>query len=187
MGSFATDQSLLSADLGLLGAAATGDKRSLREVIERFKTPLLAVALRSVGDLDSAFDLAEAAIGRMCKDLLAGRLPPTEWAAAAGMYTTRRDTPPTQRDGPSLLEGLHSVPRVARKRLVREALPKLTLPELTAVLLQHVDQLPPARMVGLVAGSEADVCERLVSAQRKLLAALQPGERPGEPEQAVTS
>ncbi len=57
MGAFATDQTLNDADLGLLTSAQRGEKAALRRVCERFRTPVLAMVLRSTGDWERASPL----------------------------------------------------------------------------------------------------------------------------------
>ena len=179
MGSFATDQSVCRQDLELLTAAAGGDKRALRAVCDRFKVPVVAVALRAVRDLDRAFDCVEPVLGTLCRGLLGGTFPPGQWAlravASVNEHSKIQELQPAEA---SLLDGLGSIPRVARRRIVRSTLPELPLPELTALLLRYIERIPPGEMIGLVAESEAQVHEKLFAGYQ-LVGQASEAQRPG--------
>lgn len=175
MGSFATDQSLHSNDVELLTTAIRGDKLALRLVIERFRIPIFAMAIRTTGDMEHAFALVEPALLSMCRDLLGGQLRPSEWATMVSAYIRRRDDEAAA--DVTLLDSLSRIPRIARRRAVREAMLRLALPELTALLLYYVEKSPPAKMIGLVVETEAGAASVLRDSHRKLLDAVRAGER----------
>jgi hypothetical protein len=173
MGAFATDQTLGDADLELLVAAQCGDKLALRQVCDRFQTPLLAAVLRRTGDWDRAPAAIEPLLERLCSELVTGQLRPPGWAARAMELAWQEPSaaPPAAENG-SGLEGLGAIARVVKRRALRTFLPQLPLPELLALLLVYLEKRRPEEMAGLVAatGSEAAAC--LVRAHEAAQAAL---------------
>jgi DNA-directed RNA polymerase specialized sigma24 family protein len=65
-----------------------------------------------------------------------------------------------------------ALPKLARRRAVREALSELPLPELTAILLRNVDGFRLSEMAGLVAQTESQVQATLASAKSLIMRKL---------------
>ena len=173
VGSFATDQTLSDSDLALLAMAQRGQKESLRAVCQRFRTPLLALLVRGMRDWERASAAVEPLLEQLCGELVRGQLVATDWAARAAESASERAGLAAGSEPPgSGLEGLASIPRVIKRRILRQALPEFPLPELLALLLVHLEHPTPTQMVGLVAGNEPDVQACLVAAYDKAQAAL---------------
>jgi hypothetical protein len=179
MGAFATDHTLCDEDLAALRQAARGDQRALRIICERFKFPVLAAAIRQMKCLERSFAAVQPVLSSLCDGLLNEHFRPESWvdqllSEVAGV--ARQELKNAESDdaaNPPSLSGFASVPRLARRRIVRESLPELSLPELTAVLMQYLDHCTPSQMVGLVDTTESAVCARLASAHQRLQQALQ--------------
>jgi hypothetical protein len=161
-------------DFSLLMAARRGDRRALGDVCNRFKLPILALALRATADFDQAAARVEPALEALCRGLASGSVAPHEWARRAADWVALPSVVGDDHErSVSGLEGLESIPRVVRRRVLRQVIPQLPLPELLALLLMYLDQMPVAGMVGLVADSPADVEQRLLAAHDLLQKALE--------------
>jgi hypothetical protein len=174
MGAFATDQTVVEQDLRTLRAAVQGQRQALVSICQRYEIPVVAVAIQTSGDLERAYACVGQVLEALCRQLLASRFSPEQWASQlttcvieyfpvgdagiVGAETSER----------SILSGLESIPRIARRRAVSATLPKLPLPELTAILLRYVQRQSASQMVGLVADSEQEVCQRLAAAHELL-------------------
>ena len=177
MGAFATDQQLCQDDHRRLEAAVAGDLDSLVFICQRFEVPLLAAAMRSTVSVEESFSLVESTLSALCDELLAGRLAPGEWSSRtlqllAAYVPEDVDPDDSSHEDHQSLSVIGSVPRVARRRALRHALPRLELPELTALLLSHYRGASPAEMVGLAAETEEAAQRLLEQAQRRLDEAL---------------
>jgi hypothetical protein len=171
--SFATDQVLSETDLTLIVAAQQGDRAALRQVCQRFQTPLLAMALKLTRSFDAAVAAVEPMLTTLCQELLLSRFLPVEFAMRALSLSRAIVSPGDEaEDARQGLDGYGAIPRVVKRRAIRQLLPEMPLPELTALLLKHLDRMPPADMVGLVADSLVDVELCLIAAhemvQRRL-------------------
>ncbi len=179
MGAFATDQTVGAQDLETLRAAVQGDGPALLGICERYKIPVLAVAIRSSCDLERAYGSVQQVLSSLCRQLLAAHFRPEQWASqlvtcvAENFHMGGETIDAADAPHQSILSGLESIPRIVRRRAVNATLPKLPLPELTAILLWYVGHRSPSAMVGLVADSEPEVCQRLVAAHELLLQAVQ--------------
>lgn len=174
MGAFATDQTVCQDDERRLRATIAGDMESLVTVCERFEVPLLAAAMRATSSVADAFSQVEPTLTVLCEELLAGRLAPSGWSRRAVELMTDGASQNVDRsDAPhDTLSAIGSLPRLARRRAVRDALPGLSLPELTALLLTYYQGASPAEMVGLAAESEESARQFLALAEQRLNEAL---------------
>ena len=175
MCAFATNQSLSEESIELLAMAQRGDRNSLRAVCNRFQLPLAAMVLRNSGDWDLAKAAVEPLLEQLCQELLAGRLTTANWAQRAIELASQQQP---RKDGDddgqvSSLEGLGSIPRVVKRRALRSYLALLPLPELTAVLLAHVEKRKVEDMVGLVADTPSEAATCLVTAHQMLQSEIQ--------------
>ena len=159
--------------------AVQGGKRALRAVCERFKIPILAVSIQHTKNLDHSYKAVQPVLNSLCDGLLDTSFAPESWADQLFrevLAFTRRalqETDSKEEAIQSSLSGFASVPRLARRRVIRQILPTLPLPELTAILMQYVDKSSTSDMVGLVDETECAVCERLASAHQQLQQELQ--------------
>lgn len=173
MACFAVDQGVSATDFAALSAAVEGDKRALREVCRRFTVPILALALQVSKDLETAVGCVEPTLRRLCSELLSRRFEPQDWSlvleALVREYGAFRS--PSEEGGASL-EGITVVQRVVRRRILRQTLPELPLPQLTALLLLHLDGAAPDAMVGLVAGTPTEGQEVVGDAYHRLQCAI---------------
>jgi hypothetical protein len=173
VGAFAIDQTLASSDLQLLARAQRGDKESLRAVCRRFHAPVLALALHSSGDWAGAAKSAEPILDQLCRELLSGQLVATDWAMRAAELAANVEPDATGASETSGLEGLGSIPRVVKRKALRQMLPQLPLPELMALLLQYLENRRPEEMVGLVAPNAEEAQRLVVTVHEKLQAMLE--------------
>jgi hypothetical protein len=128
----------------------------------------LALLIKSTKDYGRAVELTPALLETLSRMLVSGQIAPEEWASRAGREAlVLGESTGDQAYGGSL-EGLESIARFVRRRQVRQTLPRLALPELTAVLLRHVADRPTAAMIGLVGENLERVEQALLSAYEKL-------------------
>ena len=153
----------------LMGQATAGDKRALRELCERLKVPIFAEALHCGASWKDAADTVLSILKSFCTDLLAEKFAAGDWRERLATAIRMSSEVESEEWG---LSGLSSVPRLAKRTAVRKALKQLTLPELTAVLLKHIDSVGAADMVGVVADTEAEVTSVLLSVHEKLNQAI---------------
>lgn len=174
MGAFITDRSLPDADLELLARAQRGDKQALRSVCQRFQTLLFALVLHHTEDWVRAAESVEPLLDQLCRELLAGQIVATDWSARAAQLAAEiRPAQAAASAAGSGLDGLGSIPRVVKRRALRQVLPQLPLAELMALLLRYLENRRPEEMVGLIADSTTDVVTLLVSAHDQTLTLLE--------------
>lgn len=156
-----------------------GDLSALHDVCQRFQFVVLAVAIRSGADLEQVVECVDPLLRAMCRKLVDGEVTPEQWCERLEESVQRHfnvhgetghlaalqagdDSPDT------LTSSLSSIPRLAKRKIVRSMLPRILLPELLAILLRYVSELSPAEMVGLVAESEEEVHQKLTSVYEQL-------------------
>jgi hypothetical protein len=177
MGAFATDQTVCQDDYRRLQATVAGDMESLVTVCERFEVPLLAAAMRATNSVADAFSQVEPTLSALCEELLSGLLAPSDWSRRAIELVTDRasqtvDPGAAPHDDNQTLSAIGSLPRIARRRALRDALPRLSLPELTALLMRQYNGASSAEMVGLAAETEELARQFLAQAEQRLDEAL---------------
>ena len=168
MGGFLADQMLGDDDLKLLASAQRRDAEALRAVCRRFQTPLLAMAVKATGSLSAAARAVGPILESLLEDLLLGNLVATDWAIRAVQEIDRLEVPAAEPEAGQGLGGMEVIPRVARRRIVRDVLPRLPLAELTALLMKYLDHASPAEMVGIVADTPEEA-ERLLLQAHELV------------------
>lgn len=168
MGGFLADQTLGDDDLKLLANAQRRQAGALRAACRRFQTPLLAMAVKATGSLTVAAQKVGPILQMLLEDLVLGNLMATDWAIRAQQEVDRLEIPVIEPEVGQGLGGMEVIPRVARRRIVRDVLPRLPLAELTALLMKYLDHASPAEMVGMVADSPEEA-ERLVLRAHELV------------------
>ena len=158
---FATDQAVSQDDHRQLEAAVAGELGALITTCTRFELPLLAAATRATGTVATAVPLLEPTLSTLSAELLDGQLAPHDWSRRALQLIADQADQVASADRSAeeteqTLSAIGSIPRVARRRAIREAVPQLSLPELTALLIHHYRNAAAAEMVGLTADTEAE-------------------------------
>lgn len=158
----------------LLDRARSGDKHALEMVCDRSKVLLLAASLRTGLPWRESVASVPKTLKFFCRKVLDGELEPSSWRTEivdlAETAAKLSSTPTESGDG---LTGMRAIPRFARRRVIREAVVDLPLPQLVALLLKHVDGAAPAQMVGTAADSESDAADLLAAANEMLVKTLE--------------
>jgi hypothetical protein len=171
LGSLVTDGTLCDADLTLLAESQRGEPVRLRRVCQRFQTPILAMTLKTTGSLSVAVASVESILYGLLEELLLGHMVAVDWPERAAMACATVPASGNSEAGQGI-DGMELIPRVARRRVIREVLPQMPLPELMALLLKYADHRSPADMVGLVADTPEDASQRLLAAHQWLQRAI---------------
>lgn len=157
----------------LLVRARGGDKQALAEVCERSKVLLLAASLRTGLSWRESVASVPQNLTYFCRKVLNGELEPASWreqivqqAETAARLSTK---PAAEAEG---LSGMRAIPRLARRRVLRDSAVELPLPQLVALLLRHIDDAKPAGMLGVAADSEDEAKDLLFAANESLAVAL---------------
>lgn len=152
-----------SAIESLIFRAASGDKQALQQVCERLKVPIFAAAIHSGASWRDASVVVLPILKSLCTDLLEDRFEPSRWRERMATSVRMSIASDRESDAPGL-----SVPRLAKRKAVRNALTQMPLPQLTAVLLEHIDSVGATDMVGIVADTESEVISVMLSAHQTL-------------------
>ena len=155
----------------LLENALAKDRASLIEACRRLKVPILAAAIHAGASWDDASSFVKPALQRFVDRLLQGHAQPHDWKSevAREVEATVQMSSEPEAAG---LTGLASIPRLAKRRAVRQTLKELSLSELTAVMTRHMDDVGVDEMVGIVADSREEVIDVLAGAHEKLMATM---------------
>ena len=178
----ANDFRLSDADRQLLEAVARRDRRDLRLAVQRFHPVILALAYHRSKDFEAACQWVDPVVRGLFDSLLAGTLPPRDFAREAEqrlmscqqMCQRGEDGPvdPANSAESESLHSLHGARKLIRRRAGAHAIDQLPLGPLMAAVLRYHAGWTSDQMVGIVAETQAEVREMLMTAHRAVVEAM---------------